>query len=248
MKQQDIKLAMTDGTTDAVLYTADDGGPLPGVLFVPDVWSLRDTMREMALRVANLGYTVLMPNPFYRVSAPPVFSFDRKHATHEQIMKRIGELAAPLTPHAIGSDTAAYIDFLTSQPTTAPKPIGIVGLCMGGMITFHATASRPQKVAVAASFHGGGLYKANDPTSPHLVLPQVTARLYFGHAIEDNSMNAGAITALVKELKTWGGHFESEMYEGAYHGWTVPDSPSYNQPQAERAFEKLSSLFKETLS
>jgi len=122
-----------------------------------------------------------------------------------------------------------------------------VGFCIGGLITFVASASRPQKVAVAASFHGGGLYKANNPKSPHLVLPQITSRLYFGHAVEDDSMNADAITELVKTLKTWGGHFESEMYEGAHHGWAVPDNPNYNQPQAERAFEKLTALFKENL-
>lgn len=248
MKHQDIKLTMPDGTTDAVLYTADDNHPLPGVLFIPDVWSLRDTMRQMALRVANLGYTVLLPNPFYRVSAPPVFPFARKDATPEQINRRIGELAAPLTPQATTADTATYIDFLTSQPTTSSKPIGIVGLCMGGNIAFRAAASRPDKVAVVISFHGGGLYKANDPTSAYLGLPKIKARLYFGHAIEDKSMDADAITELVKALKAWGGHFESEVYEGAHHGWTVPDNPSYNQPQAERAFETLSALFKESLA
>ncbi|MDE1175241.1 MAG: dienelactone hydrolase family protein [Edaphobacter sp.] len=247
MNQQELKLAMPDGITDAVLYTSDDGKPLPGVLFIPDVWSLRDTMDQMASRVAAEGYTVLLPNPFYRTSPPPVFPFKREDATQEQVMQRIGELAAPLTPQAIAADTGTYVDFLTSQSTTAPVGIGIVGLCMGGMIAFHAAAARPDKISAAASFHGGGLYKADNPASPHLGLHKIKARLYFGHAFEDKSMNADAITELVKALKDWGGHFESEIYEGARHGWTVPDNPSYNQPQAERAYQKLIALFKEEL-
>jgi carboxymethylenebutenolidase len=79
------------------------------------------------------------------------------------------------------------------------------------------------------------------------VLPRVKARLYFGHATDDKSMDADAIAAFTKVLKQWGGRFESEIYEGAHHGWTVPDNPAYNQPQAERAYAKLTELFREAL-
>ena len=247
MKQQELKLAMPYGITDAVLYTADDGKPLPGVLLVPDVWGIRETMREMALRVAAEGYTVLMPNPFYRVSAPPVFPFARKDAAPEQVMQRIGELLDPLTPGAIDADAGVYLDFLSSQPTIAAGGVGVVGFCIGGLISFRAPAVRPDKVAVAASFHGGGLYKANDPGSAHLRLPKMKSKLYFGHAFDDNSMNAEAIAELENALREWGGRYESEVYEGARHGWTVPDNPAYNQSQAERAFAKLKAVFKVAL-
>jgi carboxymethylenebutenolidase len=244
MTEQDLKLAMPDGMAEAVLYTSDDGRPLPGVLFVPDVGSIRETMRQMARRVANEGYTVLMVNQFYGISTVPVFSFPRKPGD-PATMKRMGELLGALTPEKIDAYLGACLDDLASQPTTTPGGIGVVGFCIGGMITFRAAAVRPEKVAVAVSFHGGGLYKANDASSPHLGLPKVKARLYFGHAIEDNSMNAEAITELVKALKEWGGHYESEMYDGAHHGWTVPDNQSYNQPQAERAYARLIGLLKD---
>jgi len=52
-----------------------------------------------------------------------------------------------------------------------------------------------------------------------------------------------AIDKLDRALAAWGGKYESEVYAGAYHGWTVPDSPVYNRPQAERAFQKLTELF-----
>jgi len=52
-----------------------------------------------------------------------------------------------------------------------------------------------------------------------------------------------AVEGLRRALEAWGGKYESEVYAGAYHGWTVPDSPVYNQPQAEHAYQKLVEVF-----
>ncbi len=108
-------------------------------------------------------------------------------------------------------------------------------------------AANPDKVAAVASFHGGGLY-TEEPTSPHLVLWRIKARLYFGHATKDRSMPPEAIEKFDRALAAWGGKYESEVYEGALHGWTVPDAPVYNQPQANRAFDELTKLYASTLN
>src|SRR5262249_6246103 len=103
-------------------------------------------------------------------------------------------------------------------------------------------AAVPQKIAAAASFHGGGLYtEAAD--SPHKVLPEVKAKLYFGHAVEDRGMPAEAIQKFERALAAWGGAYVSETYQGAHHGWTVPGGHAYNEPQAERGYAKLRELF-----
>ena len=106
-------------------------------------------------------------------------------------------------------------------------------------------ASQPDRIVAAASFHGGGLWSER-PNSPHLLLPQIRARLYFGHAIEDRSMPQAAIDKLDAALGDWGGTFASEVYAGAYHGWTMPGR-AYHREQAEQAFLKLKQLFDETL-
>jgi carboxymethylenebutenolidase len=245
MKEQGLSLAMPDGVAEAVLYASDGGEMLPGVLFVPDIGSIRDTMRQMARRLAAEGYTVLMPNPFYRTSAVPVFSPEIKHGTPER-MKRIQELSAPLTPETIEQDLAVYVDYLTKQPMTGKGKIGVVGYCIGGGIALRAASVRPNRVGAVASFHGGGLYKEGNPASPHLVLSQVKGELYFGHANDDSSMNAEDIVHFEKQLKAWGGEYESETYP-ARHGWTVADNPAYNQVEAERAYGKLTELFKAAL-
>ena len=176
----------------------------------------------------------------------PLFDFPLKFG-EERTTKRLAELSAPLTPEAITCDASDYVDFLERQDSVKPGPMGVVGYCFTGKMALYTAFSRPDRIAAAASFHAGGL-ATDAPNSPHLVLgPLIKARLYFGHAVNDKSMPAEAIDRLNRALEAWGGNYESEVYEGAFHSWTVPDSPVYNQPQADRAFEKLTKLFAETL-
>jgi len=246
MTEQDLQIPMQDGVCDAVFFSPDTSVPLPGVLHLPDIGSIRPVHREMARRLSSEGYAVLLVNPFYRTSPPPVFSFPR--VTGEpRTVQRMAELMAPLTPEAQEQDAAAYVDFLMAQSPVRPGSAGAVGYCFSGALALRAAAVRPKAIAAIASFHGGGLYKADNPNSPHLVLPRVKAHLYFGHATNDKSMDAEAIQHFEQSLTAWDGKYESETYAGAAHGWTVPDNPVFNPPQAERAFHKLTELFASTL-
>jgi carboxymethylenebutenolidase len=127
------------------------------------------------------------------------------------------------------------------QPECSDAAIAVVGHCMTGAMALRTAAARPNKVGVAVSFHGGRLY-TDSPESPHHVLPRVKSRLYFGHADKDGSMPREAIDKLDQALAAWGGRYESELYEGALHGWTSTDSQIYHPAQAERAFAKLLEL------
>ena len=240
MVEEEIEIRTHDGTADGILYRHEDGIRRPGVLHLTDIGGIREANRGMAQRLAGEGYTVLMPNVFYRTGRPPLFDFPRRIG-EERTMKRFAELMDPLTPEAMERDAGYYLDFLAGHGSVSGGPLGVVGYCFTGAMSMRAAAVRPDKVVAAASFHGGRLY-TDAPDSPHLVLPRINARLYFGHAVEDRSMPAEAIEKLNQALKTWGGHYESEVYDGAHHGWTVPDNPAYNQPQAERAYGKLKEL------
>lgn len=246
MTEHQIEIRTPDGVSDAFLYQPDDGGRWPGVIHLTDIGGIRASHREMAKRLASHGYVVLLPNVFYRTGKPPVIDYPIKWGD-ERTAKRFAELTQPLTPETIERDGAAYVDWIASQPSVSGHAFGVVGYCFTGAMALRIAAARPDQIAAVASFHGGHLY-TDDPKSPHTALPRVKARLYFGHATEDRSMPKEAIDNFERALKTWGGLHESEIYEGAHHGWTVPDNPAYNRPQAERAFEKLLTLFKSTLS
>ncbi|MEJ2007683.1 MAG: dienelactone hydrolase family protein [Acidobacteriota bacterium] len=237
---EETEIRTHDGTSDAVLYRPDDGARRPGVLQLTDIGGIRAANRGMAQRLAAEGYVVLMPNVFYRTGRPPLFDFARRMGD-ERTMKRFAELMGPMTPEAMERDAADYVDFLGSLDSVSEGPMGVVGYCFTGAMAMRAAAVRPDRISAGASFHGGALW-TDAPASPHLVLPRIKARLYFGHAVEDHSMPAEAIEKLNQALKEWGGRYESEVYDGAHHGWTVPDGPAYNQPQAERAYGKLTEL------
>ena len=246
MIEAEVKVRMTDGTSEGVLYWPEDGRRWPGVIHLTDIGGIRPAQRDMARRLAAEGYTLLVPNVFYRTGRPPLFDFKPSMGGDERTTKRIAELTGPLTAEAIQGDASNYIDFLGARDTVTEGAMGVVGYCATGGMAIRIAAARPDRVAAAASFHGGRLF-TESPTSPHLVLPRIKAALYFGHAIQDRSMPEEAIEKLNGALESWGGQYESEVYEGAYHSWTVPDSPVYNQSQAERAFEKLTSLLARTL-
>lgn len=242
--EQAIEITTPDGISDGYLY-ATPGTARPGVICLPDIVGIRDSIRQMAKRVADAGYSVLLVNPFYRTSRTPLFSFKVVFG-EERTMKRLGELAGPLAPEAVARDASAYVDFLSAHESVKPGLLGVVGYCFTGAVALRYAAAQPDKIAAAASFHGGRLY-TDAPTSPHLVLPNVKARLYFAHADQDNSMPAAAIQKLEAALASWGGRYESELYPGAAHGWTHPDGPVYHHDAAERAFSKLTELFDATL-
>ena len=241
MIEERIEIRTPDGIVDGVLFRPEGKGRSPGVIHLTDVGGIRPAPLDMARRQAEQGYIVLVPNVFYRTGRPPLFDFKPDFAD-ARTMKRFHELTAPLTPDAMASDASSYVDFLAGHSAVSITPVGVVGYCFTGAMALRSAAARPDRIRAAASFHGGGLY-TDTPQSPHLAIPRVKARLYFGHAVDDRSMPQEAIDKLDRALEAWAGNCESEVYEGAYHGWTVPDSPVYNEPQAERAFVKLKELF-----
>ncbi len=244
MIEQSVIISTPDGTAESTLFIPDSGKRYPGVLYFVDIAGVRPANLSMAGRLAEQGYAVLVPNLFYRTSKLPVFDFPLQFG-EERTTKRLGELSAPLTPDAMERDASAYVDFLSANGAGAGA-MGVVGFCFSGSMALRAAAARPDRIAAVASFHGGRLC-TDQPTSPHRELPRIKARLYFGHAVDDKSMPAEQISRFEEALKAWGGRYESETYEGALHGWTVPGGHVYNHPQAERAFEKLTQLFEETL-
>jgi carboxymethylenebutenolidase len=244
MIQETLEIPAADGLTEALLVRPESNDPLPAVINLTDGLGFRPAFAEQSKRIAALGYVVLTPNIFYRVSKLPVFPSEPDFGT-DQIRERFNELRGPLTPVAMERDGSAYVDFLASQPFVSSGPMGVIGFCFAGKFAVLLAAARPDRVAAAASFHGGGLF-TDTIDSPHLVLPRVKARLYFGHATNDQGMGAEAIGKLEWALLSRGGEYESEMYE-ARHGWMIPGGRVYDERNAERGFEKLTQLFDDAL-
>lgn len=244
MIEQNLEIPAADGVAEALLVRPESNDPLPAIINLTDGLGFRPAFAEQSKRIAERGYVVLTPNIFYRVSKSPVFPFEPDFAG-DRTRERFRELTGPLTPVAMERDGSAYVDFLASQPYVGSGPMGVVGFCFAGRFALLVAATRPDRIAAAASFHGAGLF-TDTIDSPHLVLPRVKARLYFAHATNDQGMPAEAIEKFEWALRSRGGEYESEMYD-AKHGWMIRGGRVYDPQNAERGFEKLMQLFDDTL-
>ena len=244
MTEEAIEINAPDGAVDAYYYVSAAGSG-PGVIFLTDIRGVREATRQMAARIAQDGYSVLLPNVFYRTRRPPAFDFPFVFG-EERTMQRFAALTTPLTPEACARDADAFSRALLKMPGVQQGKIGVLGHCFTGPIALRYAAECPERVAAAVSFHGGHIV-TDAPTSPHLVLPRVRASLYFAHAQNDGLMPGDRIATLEQALAAWGGNYESETYAGARHGWTALDAPVYNKELAERARAKMLDLFARTL-
>lgn len=249
-----VEVKTPDGVCDAA-FIHPASGSHPGVLVWPDAFGLRPALRDIGKRLAADGYSVLVPNPFYRVARAPVigdmstFSF-----SNPADRAKLQPLMASVTASgAAERDAAAYVAFLDAQPQVdTAKKIGTQGYCMGGPLVVRTAAAVPNRIGAGASFHGGGLVTAS-PESPHLLAAKIKARMYFGIASNDDERQPDAKDKLREAFAAAGVPAEIEVY-ASLHGWCIPDmplqqngEPIYDKPDAEKAWAKLVALYKSAL-
>jgi carboxymethylenebutenolidase len=245
MEGSTIDVPATDGIADAYLTRPDDRRRHPGVLFMIDAYGLRPRIEEMADRIAAAGYVVLAPNLFYRAGRAPVVPVPdmADPDSRSAFWTSIRPIMAELTRDRIERDGGAYLEHLAQ---IAPGPVAITGYCMGARQGLRIAAAHPDRVAAFAGFHGGG-FVTDAPDSPHLSANRLKAELYFGHADEDQSNTTQQIAALEAALDAAGVSYRSEVYAGARHGYTMSDTPVYDEAATERHFSELLGLFERTL-
>jgi carboxymethylenebutenolidase len=252
--ETNVEIKTPDGTCDAAFIHPKTGSHA-GVLIWPDAFGLRPAMRDFAKRLAADGYSVLVPNPFYRVSKAPFTDASKFNFQNADDMAKLRPLMASVNaPGNPEKDATAYVAFLDAQKQVdKAKKIGTQGYCMGGPLVVRTAAALPDRIGAGASFHGGGLV-TDKPESPHLLAPKIKARMYFGIASNDDSSQPDAKDKLKEAFAAANVPAEIEVYAGAVHGWCVPDmplrngTPIYNKADAERAWGKLLALYKTGLA
>lgn len=244
----EIDVPAAEGVAEACFVKPDGPGPYPGVLLFMDVFGLRPQISEMATRIAGRGYAVLAPNLFYRTVRGPLVEAGEllDDASRGAAFARLLPSLRALTPGRIVADTAAYLDFLAERDDVAAGPAGVVGYCMGGRNALIVAAAHPERFAMLAGFHAGGVV-TDGPDSPHRSVPSITAEVYFGHADNDGSMTPEHIKALEEALESAGVTHTSELYEGAPHGFTMADTSAHHPAGEQRHWAALFDLLDRAL-
>ena len=248
MRKTMVDVPTADGVADAYLVRPDGDGPAPGVLFYMDAFGLRPRLYEMAERIAERGYAVLVPNLLYRGGRTPLVDLSGMDDAEQRgrIFGQVMPLIRALDTAAITRDTGSYLDFLAAQQGVADGGVAVVGYCMGGNNGFKAIEAYPDRIVALASFHGARL-ATTDPDSPHLGVARITGEVYFAHADQDPSMPQEQIDRLEAALDAADVRFRSEVYAGAQHGFTMADTHAYSAEAEKRHWEKLFELLDNTL-
>lgn len=244
--ESNVTITTPDGEAEA-FFVHPATGKHPAILMWTDILGLRNAFRVMARRLAESGYSVLVPNPFYRDAKIPVVPEGSSFADPDT-RTLLRSYAGKLNQDAAFSDARTYIGFLDQQESVdTNRKIGTNGYCMGGPLIMRTAAAVPERVGAAASFHGGGLATDRED-SPHLLIPKTQAHILHAVAENDDEKSPDTKNILAAAYKEAGIPAEIEVYEGAMHGWCSLDSPVYNEAQAEKAWTRMLNLFETALA
>ncbi len=240
--EQTVSVPTADGLADA-FFVHPAKGSYPAIIMWPDVAGLRESKKAMARLLAEEGYAVLVVNQYYRGAVAPILGSFAEWRTSEGKAK-IASLREQITVEGISRDARALVDFLDEQGAVdSSRGIGSNGYCMGGSFTVRTAAAVPDRVGAAASFHGGRLV-SDAPDSPHGLIGKTQASFLFAIAQNDDGRDPDAKVGLRDAADAAGRPAEIEVY-AADHGWCVPDSPAWNEEEADKAWQRMLALFKE---
>jgi len=245
MIEQTLDIATKAGAMETFVCRPDRGGPFPPVLLLMDAPGIREELRDMARRLATVGYYVLLPNLYYRAGRDTIYGPDvLAHGSAEHTRMRAVRTKMTIPP--VMDDVASLMAFCDGQKDAKRGPIGCHGYCMSGPYALAAAARYPDRVAAAASFYGTWLV-SDAEESPHQTLGKAKGELYIACAEHDELAPLDMVAKLKGLFEASGAKGELEMYPAVHHGFAFPQRKVYDKPAAERHWERLIALYRRRL-
>jgi carboxymethylenebutenolidase len=239
-ERSDVTVPTADGVCPAVVIAPEGEGSWPAVLMFMDAGGVRPALIEMAEHLASMDYVAFLPEMYYRHGAYEPFRIETVFTDPDE-RGRMMAMVASLTKAMAASDAGAFLEFLSERPDVAGTKVGTTGYCMGGGLSLTVAAHHPDRIAAAASFHGGRL-ATDAPDSPHRIIGRITGQVYVAAAEKDDSFPAEQAKLLEDALVEAGVAHTLETYP-ALHGFAVPDNPTYDPEAGARHWRALGDLF-----
>ena len=244
MIETTLDISTKDGAMGTFICHPERDGPFPAVLILMDAPGIREELKDMARRLASVGYYVLLPHLYYRAGLDAIYGPDVLEDGPERDRMRTVRTKMAIPP--VMEDIGAMLNFIDAQEYAAPGLVGAHGYCMSGPYALAAAARYPDRISAAASFYGTWLV-SDAEESPHLSLGKAKGELYISCAEHDDL----APLLMVEELKGLfdksGNPGELEVYPKVHHGFAFPQRWCYDKPAAERHWERLFALYERRL-
>ena len=244
--EQVVEIETSDGLCETSFIHPKEGA-YPAVIIWTDIGGLRNTFKEMGNKLASEGYSVLIPNPFYRSSRLPTpeKDFDFTNVSHKS--KGIEMMKTLYKEDIIENDAISFVKYLDDHKNVdSSKKMGVNGYCMGGFLMMRTVGALPERFGAGCSFHGGGLV-TEGPNSPHHLIAKMKSNFHIAIACDDDEKEPHVKDTLRETFDNAGVNASIKVYENAKHGWCVSDTPAYHAKQAEAAWGNFIRNFKISL-
>ena len=201
----------------------------PGVIVLQEWWGLAPQLMRVADRLAAEGYTALAPDLYHG-----------ELAQHDE-MDKAAHLMSTLDQQRAARDMLGAVDALLANPACSSARLGVVGFCMGGMMTLRLCALAGERIGVAAPYYGAPL--GDDSIDWSALAAKVR-----GHfAANDDFFPPQACLDLASHLRDLGKDVEFTVYPGTGHPFANEDDPfgTYDAAAAAVAWTATLSLLGE---
>ena len=222
----------SNGSTASGYLVKPAAGSGPGVLVIQEWWGLDSGIKDMAERLGAAGFVALAPDLYHG-----------ELARHDE-MDKAGHLMQSLPAGRAGRDMSGAVDFLASHSAVTGDGIGVIGFCMGGMLSFIIAADRPDKVKAVVPFYGFPQGAAEPDWS------RLTASISGHMADRDDFFPAAAARALEAKLRGMGKNVTLKVHAGTGHAFMSPHNAlgTYNPTVAAQIWPEVVSFLNSTLA
>jgi carboxymethylenebutenolidase len=218
----------SNGDTARGYLAVPAGGNGPGVIVLQEWWGLAPQLTRVTDRLAAEGFTALAPD-LYRGEL----------AGHDE-MDKAAHLMSTLDQQRAARDMVGAVDALLAHEACTSSKLGVVGFCMGGMLTLRLTALAGDKIAAAAPYYGAPL------GDDSLDWSNLSAKVRGHYASNDDYFPPDACLALAEHLRGIGKDVEFTVYPNTGHPFANEDDPfgTYDEAAAKQAWDETLALFR----
>lgn len=252
MLEKTVSVQTDDGVMETFITHPEGGGPFAPVVLFMDVWGIREQLRDMARQIACVGYTVVLPNIYYRMGGA---HFDYRNpdgttaslkdlpaADQEKIQAYRTHVSDPMAV----ADTGALLAYLDGEDAVRPGPVGSVGYCMGGRHVLRVAGAFPERFLASASLHGTRLV-TDEPDSPHTEAARVRGMYYNGFGENDHYTPPETIAGIEAAFAGQACDYAQNIHPGAAHGYAISDRDVYDKQATYRDWAHIFAMYDRVL-